>query len=157
MTRPNPPFALCANGRRIYVDPSDERGMALVRSNGTFNPLAVATWQNLLDERLWTHVVDVGANYGEMLVGVRLPRSATTIALEPNPQVVPYLARSAAEAAITVEIIAKAASLRPGAATLTVDRTWSGLSSIAGAQPESQGHVLETIEVPALTLASLIG
>jgi len=31
-------------------------------------------WQSLLAERPWTNVIDVGANYGEMLVGVELPR-----------------------------------------------------------------------------------
>jgi hypothetical protein len=45
-------------------------------------------WRSLLAERPWTHVIDVGANYGEMLVGVELPRAATVIALEPNPFVI---------------------------------------------------------------------
>ena len=50
----------------------------------------------LLAERPWTHVIDVGANYGEMLVGVELPQAATVIALEPNPFVIPYLTRTPA-------------------------------------------------------------
>lgn len=150
-------FALCANGHRIYVEPSDERGKRLTREGGTFNPLAVLIWQSLLAERQWTHVIDVGANYGEMLVGVDLPQSARVIAMEPNPYVVPYLRRTLNEAGIKAELVAKAASARSGVAALTIDRDWSGTSSLLGVHPKSECHATETIEVPAITLAALIG
>jgi FkbM family methyltransferase len=149
-------FALCANGRRIYVDPSDERGKALLLSAGDLNPLSLVIWRNLLAERAWTHVIDIGANYGEMLVGVELPQSITTIAVEPNPLLVPYLRRTLEEASLNVEVIAKAVSAHSGIATLSVDREWSGLSSIAGVQPDSAGHAIEVIGVPAITLSSLL-
>lgn len=149
-------FGLCANGRRIYVEPSDKRGKRLAREGGTFNPLAVLIWQNLLAEQAWTHVIDVGANYGEMLVGVELPQSAHTIALEPNPYIVPYLRRTLNEAGLQVELIEKAASARSGFALLSLDRDWSGNCSLAGVHPESKGHASETIEVPVITLGALI-
>lgn len=151
------PFLLCENGRRIYFDPSDQRGQRLAASGGDFNPLARQIWRTLLAERSWTHLVDVGANYGEMLVGVTLPPAATVIALEPNPFILPHLRRSLDEAGLAVEVIAKAASARPGNLILNVDRDWSGLSSIGGVQPESIGHAIETVEVPAIALASLLG
>ena len=55
-----------------------------------------------------------GANYGEMLVGVELPRAATVIALEPNPFVIPYLTRTLRAIRVGVELMSKAASARFG-------------------------------------------
>jgi FkbM family methyltransferase len=146
----------CANGRTIYVDTDDKRGHALVRSGGNFCPNSLAMWRLLLSEGGWTHVIDVGANYGEMLVGVEVPHTAAVMALEPNPFIVPHLRRSLQEAGLKVELIAKAASARSGTAALSIDRDWSGLSSVAGVQPESVGHAIETAEVPTITLASLL-
>jgi FkbM family methyltransferase len=151
-----PTFALCPNGRRIYVDPCDLRGQRLVASGGDFNPLARTIWRTLLQERSWTHIIDVGANYGEMLIGVTLPQAASVIALEPNPFVLPYLRRSLDEAGVAVELIAKAASSQSGNAILNADHDWSGMSSIAGIQPESAGHSVEAVEVSTLTLASIL-
>ena len=121
----------CANGRAIYVNPQDGRGRSLVRRGGDVNPGSLVMWRSLLAERPWTHVIDVGANYGEMLVGVELPRAATVIALEPNPFVIPYLTRTLQQLGVGVELMSKAASARSGTATLAIDRNWSGFSSIA--------------------------
>ncbi len=143
-------FALCANGRRIYIDRFDERGKALARADGNLNPLSLVIWKILLAERAWTHVIDVGANYGEMLVGVELPQAASTIALEPNPYIVPYLRRTLDEAGLKVEVIEKAASAHSGTAALSIDRDWSGHSSVAGVQARSKGHATETMRFPRL-------
>jgi FkbM family methyltransferase len=149
-------FALCANGRRIYFDPSDQRGQRLAARGGDFNPPARHIWQTLLAERPWTHVIDVGANYGEMLLGVTLPRAANVIAMEPSPFVLHYLHRSLHEAGLAVEVIEKAASARSGTAILSADRDWSGNSSLNGAMPEAAGHTVENVEIEAITLASLL-
>jgi FkbM family methyltransferase len=146
----------CENGHTIYADPRDERGIALVRSGGTFNPQSLAMWRLLLEEQTWTHVIDVGANYGEMLAGVKLPRSAMVIALEPNPFVIPYLKRTIQQSGLAVELMTTAASSRSGTARLTIDRDWSGLSSLEGTEKDSVGHVIEVVEVPTTTLATLI-
>lgn len=149
-------FALCANGRRIYFDPSDQRGHRLAASGGDFNPPARHIWQTLLAERPWTHVIDVGANYGEMLLGVTLPPAAHVVAIEPSPFVLHYLHRSLREAGLAVEVIEKAASARSGTAILSADRDWSGNSSLNGAMPEAAGHAVENVAVETLTLASLL-
>jgi FkbM family methyltransferase len=150
------PKVRCDNGRIIYVEPRDDRGRYLIEKGGNINPNSLAIWQTLLAEQSWTHVIDVGANYGEMLVGVELPLRATTIALEPNPYVLPYLRRTLAEAKIELHLLAVAASDRTDTVKLTIDRNWSGLSSVAGIQPESAGHTIETIDVPATTLAAVV-
>jgi FkbM family methyltransferase len=146
--------ARCANGRAIYVNPQDGRGRSLVLRGGDVNLASLV--MSLLAERPWTNVIDVGANYGEMLLGVELPRAAIVIALEPNPYVIPYLSRTLQESGVGVELISKAASARSGTTTLAVDRNWSGLSGIAGAHAESAGHAIEFVEVPTVTLATLI-
>jgi FkbM family methyltransferase len=149
-------FALCPNGRRIYFDPADQRGERLAASGGNFNLPARHIWQTLLTERPWTHIIDVGANYGEMLIGGSLPQAAKVIAIEPNPFVLPYLHRSLDEAGLAVEVIERAASARSGTAILSADRDWSGNSSLNGVRPDSVGHVVKSVEVDAITLASLL-
>lgn len=156
MTTSGSAFALCPNGRRIYFDPADQRGQRLAASGGNFNLPARHIWQTLLTEKPWTHIIDIGANYGEMLIGVTLPGAEQFIALEPNPFVLPYLRRSLQEACLAVEVIEKAASARSGTAILSADRDWSGNSSLNGVRPDSVGHVVKSVEVDAITLTSLL-
>ena len=59
------------------------------------------------------HVIDVGANYGEMLVGAELPAGATAIAPSPNHRP-PYLGARSGKRGLRVEIVPKAASARAG-------------------------------------------
>jgi FkbM family methyltransferase len=113
-------------------------------------------WRLLLAERPWTHVIDVGANYGEMLVGVELPPAARVVALEPNERIAEYLQRTLRAAALDVEVVTSAASNHSDGATLTIDRNWSGLSSLEGVQQESAGHVTDAMRVPTVTLAGLL-
>lgn len=139
----------------IYVDVTDERGRRMIESGGGFNPDCVAMWRQLLTRDRWTHIVDVGANYGEMLVNVDLPPAAKVIAVEPNPRVLPYLERTLRKAGVRAELVRKAVADRIGTASLRLDREWSGRSGLAEA-----GEILEArhelITVPTTTLAALI-
>jgi len=150
-----PAFVIGPGGRRIYVDPDDQRAQALIKAEGNFNPPTLTLWQSLIDERAWTHIVDVGANYGEMLTGVTLA-DATVIAIEPNPHLSPHLARTLLESGLKVEVIAAALSDRVGTVAMRIDRTWSGMSSVVPGQSQSDGHVIETRTVAVTTLDSLI-
>ena len=125
--------------------------------SGDFNPQTIAMWRILIAQGHWTHVVDVGANYGEMLVGAELPPSAAIIAIEPNPYLLPYLVRTIEDGGIKVEVVTQAASECPGQAELIVDRTWSGMSSLAGLQRGAETHTVEIIEVSTTTLAAVVG
>jgi FkbM family methyltransferase len=150
-----PTFVVGPRGRRIYVDSSDQRAQALIRAKGDFNPPTLALWQRLIDERAWTHIVDVGANYGEMLAGVTLP-DVTVLAVEPNPRILPHLARTLRESGLNVEVIDAAVSDRPGTMAMSINRTWSGMSSVVAGQSQSEGHVIETHIVTATTLNLLV-
>lgn len=135
------------NGSWIYVDPSDGRGRALVESGGSFNPPTMAIWQRLLAEQAWTHIIDVGANYGEMLANGGLPAKAGLVAIEPNPAINAYLKRTLAEAGLTVRIVDAALSDREGEAALFIDKEWSGTSRLK--QADNEGSV--TVRTTTLT------
>ncbi len=145
------------NGRMIYVDPSDERAKQLVQSGGDLNPLTSTIWRLLLGEFTWTHIIDVGANYGELLVNSDLPSCAEVIALEPNPYVLTYLRRTLSELGRPVALLEQAASAQQGTARLVADRTWSGMSTIAGLPAGSENHQVEVIQVPTTTLTAVVG
>ena len=144
-----------AAGILIHIDPRDARGQGLIGCGGNLHPLALAAWHLLLSEAPWTHVVDVGANYGEMLVNGGLPPQAKIIALEPNPRVRRYLKRTLKRLRGDITVVAAAASDRIGQADLLVDQNWSGCTRLR--RPEDiklpPAHML--ISVPVTSLAAL--
>lgn len=120
-----------AMGRTIYVCDEDPRGTALIEAGGDFNPGSLAMWGQLLRSRGWDLVVDVGANYGEMLLGVELPEAAEVVAFEPDPAVCAHLQASLAEAGVSVDVRAEALAATVGEAEFLVDPSWSGTSRLA--------------------------
>lgn len=145
-------FAVMANGRRVYVLSDDARGAQLVQQ-GTLNPVTLQIWCLLLRQLAWSHVFDVGANYGEMVLAAELPAGAHLVAVEPNPAVRRRLSRSLGEAGLAVDVVPYAVSDRAGPATLNVDPAWSGTTSLL-ANPEGRPTI--PVEVECVTLASLI-
>ncbi len=151
-----PLFATSARGRRLYVDRDDGRGTALVAKHGALDPTTLRIWQGLLRARPWTHVVDVGANYGEMLVDLEGAPGVAVFAVEPNPRVRRLLERSLREAGVPATIVPKAISDAQGRLPLSIDRTWSGMSAVHADPRETAGHRIETIEVETTTLRALL-
>jgi FkbM family methyltransferase len=135
-------------GVPIYVDLRDERARRLIAAGGNFNPPTLAMWHSLINQDRWTYVIDIGANYGEMLANGGLPRGARIIAVEPNPRVRPFL-RKTLSALEGVELLDVALSDRDGKAEFLVHPTWSGMSRIV---PDGSGGVV----VPTTTLGSLL-
>ena len=151
-----PKFALSVGGQRLYVDPDDLRGDFLVDEKGAPYPYSLRIWRKLVASAPWTHIVDVGANYGEMLVDTPFPFGARVFAAEPNPFVRPHLERTLREAQLPVEVVANAISDKNGNVELVLDRTWSGLTSVAAPSPRHSDHRLERIAVEATTLRTLL-
>ena len=118
----------------MYVDMEDLRGVALVEASGNLKPAALEAWKLLVNERRWTFIVDVGANYGEMIVDLAIPEWTRVIAVEPNPHVGWYLERTLRDSGLRVEVVRKALTDRAGAVDIMIDRTWSGLSGVVGDQ-----------------------
>jgi FkbM family methyltransferase len=121
-----------AYDRRIYIDPNDSRARALARSGGDFNPLASTLWRTVLALRPhWDCVLDIRANYGEMLAGADLSHADRVIAFEPNPTVAEHLRRTIAGLPWGVELQQLAVGAASGSARFVVDPRWSGKSHVA--------------------------
>lgn len=146
-----------SSNRPIYLNPSDLRAVELVRSNGNFNPTALKIWQGLVLDESWTHIVDIGANYGEMLVGVDFDPDTRLIAVEPNPRILPYLERTLAEARVHATIVRSAVSEKKGTAQLLIDNRWSGTTRLAKPDEQPSAAHIEPIVVETTTLAALLG
>ena len=136
-------------GALIHIDPAGGRGRRLIDSGGDLNPATMAIWQLLLAVDAWTHVVDVGANYGEMLVNGGMPQGAQIIAIEPNPQARLYLARTLKRAQVQATIVDLALSDTEGEAALRITSEWSGTTHLS-----SPG--VETITVRTTTLTAIL-
>lgn len=139
-----------AMGRRIHVSDEDPRGTALIEAGGSFNPGSLAMWGQLLRSRAWDLVVDVGANYGEMLLGVEIPQTTEVVAFEPDPEVRAHLQASLADAGLLVDVRAEALAATVGEAEFLVDDSWSGTSRLATGDGSDEG--LRRAVVPTTTL-----
>lgn len=135
-------------GATVYVDPQDGRGAELIATSGDYNPVSLDLWSALVGSHPWDVVVDVGANYGEMLVSPTMPAGADIVAFEPNSRLRPYLDRTLAEAGLDVRVEPTAVSDRPGHAVFHVDSAWSGTSSLV----EDHAAGQESVQVEVTTL-----
>jgi FkbM family methyltransferase len=144
-----------ARGQKIHFDPEDERGRALAEADGNLNPSSLQLWNSALALFDWDYVVDVGCNYGEMLVGGVIPVGAHLRAFEPNPKVLPYLHRTLNDFDRSVDLreiaVGRAEAEK---ATFSIDLEWSGMSSLNVEQPEVPSHRSTTTMVPVSTLDS---
>jgi FkbM family methyltransferase len=143
-------------GKKIYFDPTDKRGEHLAVSDGSLAPLSLALWNTALRLRQWDLVVDVGCNYGEMLVSAELPVEPEVVAFEPNPKVLPYLRRTLSELGRPVKLIERAvADVAGDSAVFVIDEDWSGTSSLPRHIPEQvfgHNHKRTEVSVPVTTL-----
>lgn len=146
------PYVVGASGRRLYVDPADERAQELVRAEGTLTPGSNRLWDAVLALTTWDVVVDVGANYGEMVLGAEIGEDARIVCFEPNPQVVPFLRRSIEESAQEIELREVALGASGGEERFVVDTVWSGRSGLAETHRTDAEHPLEAVTVPVRTL-----
>ena len=119
-------------GGQLFVDPADPRGRALVSSGGNLSPYSVKLWNLVLSLRSWPTVLDVGANYGEMIVLANVSDSAKIFAFEPNPQVLPWLKKTLSTLSYQVDLIEVAVSDSPQASVdFLLDQKWSGTSKLS--------------------------
>ena len=140
-------------GRRLHVDPADARGAELRARSGDVNQGSMRLWRVLVARGGWDVVLDVGANYGEMLLGVDLSSVPIVAAYEPNPRVLPYLQRSIADAGVAHVAHPLAVADRDGATLVfAIDTEWSGTSGLVGHRGDRAEHRVEEVEVHATTL-----
>lgn len=144
-------FIEIGRGRRMYVDADDERGKRLLRGKKSFNPDSLELWERALSLGDWDVVVDVGSNYGEMLLGVELPAGAKVIAYEPSSAVLPFLRRSIGEAGLAMDLRESAVSDFVGTADFAIDTERSGRSSISDGAADAPSRI-RVVTVPVTTI-----
>ncbi len=151
-------YVVNESGHRIYVDARDTRAAALIARGGDLNPGSLQLWRDLLASSRWDLVVDVGANYGEMLLGASIPPGATVLAFEPNPRVAEHLERSVHDAGLVVDVRRAAVSDVSGERLFLCDDRWSGTSRLA---PQARAGAIrddeQAVMVPTTTLDDAIG
>lgn len=140
----------------IYVDPSDDYGRDLVQRRGSADDDAFPLWSELLSSQDWTHVIDVGAGYGDFLLATSPRAGMKIVALEPNPITFPYLKRTLAEAGVPAEIAPFALSDRAKDASLQIDRQWSGASHLVETEDGGPVRAPGVTMVKATTLSRLL-
>lgn len=144
------------DGRTILVDPDDPRAVDLVASGGDLNPLSLRMWRRALGAHPWRSVVDIGVNYGEMLVRPTLPAGARVVGFEPNPAIRELAGRTLALNGLDVELRPEAVGGHPGRARFAVDRTWSGTSSLDTGAYDEPGR-WSFLDIDVTTLDDVLG
>jgi FkbM family methyltransferase len=148
------PYVVGATGHRLYVDAADQRAQELVRSEGVLAPGSNRLWDAVLAMEAWDVVVDIGANYGEMVLGAAIGDGTRIICFEPNPRVLPFLRRSIEESGLAIDLREVAVGASTGEATFVMDTVWSGRSGLADTHRTDADHALDTVVVPVRTLDS---
>ena len=139
------------DGLHYFVDPTDARAQRLVDTSGEFNAVSVRIFQSLLARRPWDLVIDVGANYGEMIAAIPAGFKGDVVAFEPNEHLLPFLRRTAERTGLKVDIRAQAVGRRDGSAQFVIDPTWSGQSSLRGVETASPEQL---VDIDVVTLDS---
>lgn len=149
---------LAASGRVIHVDPSEPRGWKIIRGLGVGNqPSVIAMWIRAIEVLDPTVAIDVGVNYGEILLSGDYRGCRAVMAIEANPTLRPIIERSLAvhpdRSRITLHQIL-ASDEDGGTATLRIDPAWSGTASTTLTEGRGAQKLLSHV-VPTRTLDAL--
>ena len=147
------------SGIKIYVDNRDQRGKILLETDGNFNPNSVNIWNLVLSLRSWPMVIDVGANYGEMLAWGQVDDSSQVFAFEPNPQVIPLLKKTISTLPFGVTLFEEAVSNKPCALIdFVIDQEWSGTSKLSEISlKDSINSRYQKVAVPCTSIDARFG
>jgi FkbM family methyltransferase len=122
------------NGKCIFVNPEDKRGVALINSRGQLNSNSKKTWLYIAKLHSWDFVVDIGSNYGEMVVALDLEKKTRVYCYEANPDLADnYLAKTIAQLGndnVSVVKIALGEEEKEDV-DFYIDTVWSGTSGLS--------------------------
>jgi FkbM family methyltransferase len=153
-------IALAASGHTIYIDRSDRRGRGIIEGLGRgHQPSMIALWRQLIETASPTLVIDVGANYGELILNARYPDGVRALAIEANARIVPLLRRAISEHPDQERIELHdvlAGDVDHGSDHLRIDPSWSGSAGTSLDDTQDGGDLVE-LTVPVRTLDALVG
>lgn len=122
-----------ASGLDLTVVSTDPRARKLAGSGGMLDRQLCDLWRRLVESVGPDVVLDIGANYGEVVFSVR-SYGGRVVIVEPNPRVAECLASTLrANSLEDYELHQVAAGHETGEAQLAIDETSSGLSRIVRA------------------------
>lgn len=125
----------------LQVVPGDPRGSMLMSLGRPLQGRTFRVWNRLLGFYSWSVVVDVGANYGEMIVFSQISKESQIVVVEPNAQVFKCLKNNLKQFK-NVTFLDCAVTGNIGKAYLDLDQGHSGKSKIT---PKSDGYEVDTI------------
>lgn len=120
----------CPNGRVIFVSIEDFRGRKLLDKSGDSNPPTLEAWRRLVSSHDWDIILDVGANYGEMVANVDLPAESQVIAIEPNPLVAGLLLKTIEHNQLPVTLVCVGVSNRTSLSPIDISGASSGRATL---------------------------
>lgn len=142
----------------LYTMPGDGRAVELVRRHGVIAPRATRLWRRMLKVKQPSLVLDIGSNYGEMIMACRFPGDSKVIAVEPNPAIADVLERSIRthRDAGRIRVVRKLLSNVDGQEhSFYDDPAWSGTSHVSVA-PSTQGRSRARLTLRATTVDALV-
>lgn len=140
---------------KIYVNSEENRGRALLISNGTTQKRLTNFWIKAVKEYSPDLVIDVGVNYGECIFSTNYPTHTHIYGVEANRELLKYIhqSRDAHRNRAQIKIFNVFASDKEEEKTFYVDKHWSGTSS-AAYRPEHE--MTEQTTVSTVTIDSII-
>ncbi|MEH7381401.1 FkbM family methyltransferase [Bacillus sp. JJ1533] len=139
----------------IYVNNAENRGRALLISDGITQSRVTEFWGNAVDSYKPTLVLDIGVNYGECIFSATYDSNTTIVGIEANKYLMDYIERSRQKHVNGNQmniIHAFAGEHVKEDQAFFIDNHWSGTSS--GVQISDKNSIEKT-EVPAITVDSL--
>jgi FkbM family methyltransferase len=124
-------FVTLASGAKLHVNSDDNRGLAILRTNGQVQANISKLWIRINKLFKPELVIDVGLNYGEILFCANYEPSSQVIGIEANPALIKYLEKSLSTHSNKTEIIIinSLASDVDTESSFYIDNNWSGKSS----------------------------
>jgi FkbM family methyltransferase len=146
------PWVVNGQGRRIYLVPDDRRAQRLAITRGALDRDAIAVWRQLVEIGPADLILDIGANYGEVILSADYPDDPDIAVVEPNPRLVSPLRRSISAAGLHATVHPIAASDGTGPATLNLYGRSTGTSSLETRRPTAD----RTVEVQRAPIDDLV-
>ncbi|WP_230128600.1 FkbM family methyltransferase [Bacillus sp. CECT 9360] len=140
----------------LYVNPDENRGRALLISNGITQKRLTHFWQNAVELYNPDLIIDVGVNYGECIFSATYSPHAKLYGIEANRHLLKYIkqSRDVHPNRSQIKIINAFASDKDDEQTpFFIDKHWSGTSS---ASYIPSHNMIEKAEVKSLTIDSLL-
>jgi FkbM family methyltransferase len=146
---------MLASSNRIFVNSEENRGRALLISDGITQKRLTNFWTNAVNEYSPDLVIDVGVNYGECIFSTNYPIHTQIYGIEANRDLLKYInqSREVHHNKAQIKIFNVFAADKEEEKTFFVDKHWSGTSS-AAYRPAHD--MIEQTTVRSVTIDSIV-